>query len=110
VQVAWCAVRTRGCFWKQKFSQIVKRLGPKKAIVAIARKMLVAIYYMLRDRVPYQQPTAPVPSDAKAKRMVQQYTARLVALGFEVHLTPAEPAPVASRTTEAPAPVAASAT
>jgi transposase len=114
VQAAWCAVRTRGCFWKQKFSQIVKRLGPKKAIVAIARKMLVAIYYMLRDRVPYQQPTAPVPSNAKAKRMVQQYTARLAALGFEVHLTPvaapAEPAPVASRTTEAPAPVAAPAT
>src|SRR5262249_14802854 len=39
VQAAWSAVRTRGCAWKQTFGRLVVRLGPKKTIVAIARKM-----------------------------------------------------------------------
>lgn len=88
VQAAWSAVRTRGCFWKQKFAQLVVRLGPKKAIVAIARKMLVTIYYMLREGLPYQPPTPPPPSPDKQKRLVQRYTQQLVSLGFQVALTP----------------------
>jgi transposase len=79
------------------------RLGPKKTSMAIAHKMLVAIFYMLRDGVPYQQPPAPTPSPAKTKRLVQHYTARLAALGFEAQLTP-----VAAPATEVqPATVAA---
>ncbi len=82
VQAAWAAVRTHGTFWKQKFGQLARRLGPKKAIVAIARKMLVAIFYILRDGVRYQPPEATPPSPKSIHRMVQQ----LEALGF--HVTP----------------------
>lgn len=88
VQAAWSAVRTRGSFWKQKFGQLVVRLGPKKAIVAIARKMLVAIYYMLRDGTLYQPPLPPLPSPEKQKRLVHKYTQQLASLGFQVALTP----------------------
>lgn len=80
VQAAWSAVRKRGAFWKQKFGQLVVRLGPKKAIVAIARKMLVAIFYMLRDGVPFRQPEPSPPSPKSVRRMMQQ----LQALGFQV--------------------------
>jgi transposase len=88
VQAAWSAVRTRGCFWKQKFGQLVVRLGPKKAIVAIARRMLVAAYYMLRDGTPYQPACSPPPSPERQKRLVQRYTQQLASLGFQVALTP----------------------
>jgi transposase len=89
VQAAWGAVKARGCFWQQKFRQTVTRLGPKKAIVAIARRMIVAIYYMLRDSVPYRDPTPANPSPDKIRRLVSRYTTQLAALGFTVTLEPA---------------------
>lgn len=88
VQAAWAAKNTRGSFWRQKYHQLVVRLGPQKAGMAIAHKMLVASFYILRDGVPYRTPTLPPVSPAKTKRLVQEYTARLAALGFDVQLTP----------------------
>ncbi len=85
VQAAWAAVKTRGAFWKQKFRQLVVRLGPKKAIVAIARKMLVAIFYILRDAVPYCAPAPPAPSPQSVRRLVE----RLEELGYQVTPRPA---------------------
>jgi transposase len=80
VQAAWAAVKTRGTFWKQKFSQLVVRLGPKKAIVAIGRKMLVAIFYILRDSTPYRDPQPAPPSPKAIRRLIE----RVEALGFQV--------------------------
>jgi transposase len=88
VQAAMAAKNKRGSFWRAKYHQLAVRLGPKKAAMAIAHKMLVATFYIVRDGVPYQEPAAASPTPAKAKRMIQQYTARLAALGFEVQLTP----------------------
>jgi transposase len=107
VQVAWAAKNTRGCFWRQKYHQLIPKLGKQRTIVAIARKILVAIFYMLRDGVPYQAPPAPVPSASRAKQMVQQYTARLAALGFDVQLTPLAAATAPALPTEPLAQVAA---
>jgi len=94
VQAALAAKNVRGSFLRQKYHQLVAKLGPKKTSMAIAHKLLVSIFYMLRDGVPYRQPTAPSPTPAKTKRIVQQCTARLAALGFDVQLTPV-PAPAA---------------
>ena len=85
VQAAWAAVKTRGAFWKQKFGQLVARLGPKKAIVAIARKMLVAIFYILRDATPYRAPEPAAPSPKSIRRLIE----RVEALGFQVTPRPA---------------------
>ncbi len=89
VQAAWSAVRTRGAFWAHKFRQLIVRLGPKKTIVAIARRMLVAVFYMLRDSTPYQPPAPATPTPDKTKRLVRRLTAQIEALGFQVTLEPA---------------------
>lgn len=86
VQCAWSAVRTKGTFWKQTFGRLC-RIGPTKAIVAIARKMLVAIFHMLRERVQYREP-AILPPAAKVASMARNYKKRLEELGFEVTLAP----------------------
>jgi transposase len=91
VQSAWASVKTKTSYWRQVFLRLRSRLGPKKAIVAIARKMLVALYHMLRDNVPYRAPDQqPIPEPIKA-RIANRLTQRLKALGYAVTLV-AQPA------------------
>ncbi len=49
VQVAHAAVKDKNCdYYADKFSRISKRRGKKRAIIAIARKILVVIYHILK--------------------------------------------------------------
>ena len=53
VQAAWRVVRqTR--LWEGRFARLKKRRGAKKAIVAIARRLLTVIYSILKQGRPYQ--------------------------------------------------------
>ena len=48
VEVAHCAVKDKtNIYYANKFNKISKRRGKKRAYIAIARKILVAIYHML---------------------------------------------------------------
>jgi len=103
VQAAQAGKNKRGSFWREVYYRLIPRLGKPKTIMAIARKMLVAAFYMLRDGVPYRAPSTQ-PSPAKTARQVQQYTQRLAALGFHVELSPiAAPTPTAPAAVPAPA-------
>jgi hypothetical protein len=37
-------------YWKQEYARLEKRLGSNKAIVVIARKLLVVVWHVLTDR------------------------------------------------------------
>jgi len=49
VEAAWNAVKTHP-YWKATFDRLSERLGPNKAIVAMARKLLVAVWHVLHER------------------------------------------------------------
>lgn len=54
VESAWVAVRYDDS-WKQQFARLADRIGRRKAIVAIARKLLVVIWHVLsKQRVDRQ--------------------------------------------------------
>lgn len=86
VQAATAAVRTKGSFYQAKFSRLSKRRGYKRAIVAIAHSMLIAIYHILRDDRPFQE----LGGDWLSKRSGQSKTRSLVRqlerLGYTVEL------------------------
>ncbi len=46
VEAAWRAIRMSP-LWKQRYEELKKRKGPSKAIIAIARKLLVAVWHVL---------------------------------------------------------------
>ncbi len=49
VQVAQAVVKDKKCdYYADKFNRISKRRSKKRAIIAIARKILIAIYHMLK--------------------------------------------------------------
>lgn len=56
IECAWAASKTQGCFYS-KFSYhqvVVRRKGKMKVLVAIARKMLTAVWHVLHDNVAYR--------------------------------------------------------
>jgi transposase len=55
VQVAWAASRTRETIFSASFQRWVKRLGRKKALVAVAHKILVVIYHLLKKGTDYRE-------------------------------------------------------
>lgn len=55
VEVAWSAVKVKGSFYKEKYYRLKSRLGAKKAIVAIAHKILKAIYNVIKHGEEYQE-------------------------------------------------------
>lgn len=54
VTAAWAAVRVKRSYLHAQFLRIKARRGAKKAILAVAASMLTAIYFILRDGVPYR--------------------------------------------------------
>jgi|tagenome__1003787_1003787.scaffolds.fasta_scaffold20823650_1 transposase len=86
VQVATSAVNTNGSFFQARYKQLKHRRGHKRAILAIAHSMLIAIYYMLSRDQDYRefhpQPAAVVNPISKANALVRQ----LQSLGYSVAL------------------------
>jgi transposase len=54
VEVAWAAIKTRGSYYRAKYYALRARLGPKKAIIAVAHRILKAVYHILKHGVPFK--------------------------------------------------------
>ena len=59
VQVAWAAVRTKKTIFAARYRTLVKRLGTKKALVAVGHKILTVIYAVLKNRTDYREQWTP---------------------------------------------------
>lgn len=55
VEVAWPAIKKRGSYYKAKYYALKARLGPKKAIIAIAHRILKAVYDILKHGKPFME-------------------------------------------------------
>ena len=60
VQVAWAASHTKETIFGAAYRKWAKRLGKKKALVAVGHKILVVIDHLLKDRSDYQELWTPV--------------------------------------------------
>ncbi len=88
-QAAGAAVKVKASYLAQVYHRLAGRRGSKKAIVAVAHRILTAAYYMLREHVPYREPGAP-PIDAQRKaRLLNRMLHRIEMLGYTVRLEPA---------------------
>jgi transposase len=55
VQVAWAASHTKQTLFSVLYRRWAKRLGKKKALVALGHKILVVIYRLLKDQTVYEE-------------------------------------------------------
>jgi len=49
VEVAWAAIKKKGSYFRDKFYRLRVRLGHKKALIAVAHRLLTAIYYVIKE-------------------------------------------------------------
>jgi len=60
VQAAWAATHTKGTIFSACYQKWAKRMGKKKALVAVAHKILVVIWHLLKEQTDYREKCAPV--------------------------------------------------
>ena len=56
IECSWAAVKTQGCYFNRfSYTQcVVRHKNKMKVQVAVARKILTAVWYILHDNVPYR--------------------------------------------------------
>jgi transposase len=88
VQAAHAAVRVKDSYFAQVYRRLVGRRGVKKAIMAVAHRILIAVYYILLRHEPYRAPGAPASDDQRKERLVNGMLQRIERLGYTVSLEP----------------------
>jgi len=55
VEVAWAAVRAKGTYYRSKYFSMRSRLGPQKAIMAVAHRILKALYSIIKHGASFKE-------------------------------------------------------
>ena len=55
IEVAWGAIRKKGSYYREKYYSLRARKGARKAIVAVAHRILKAVFHVLKFDRPYHE-------------------------------------------------------
>lgn len=83
VVCAHSAVKNKKSYFSAQFARISAHRGKKRAYVAVAHSMLVAIYHILKDRVTFKDLGADYYNQFNKEHKINVYLKRLKALGWE---------------------------
>jgi transposase len=90
IEAANAAARSKGTFLGAYYQRLRKRMGHKKAIVALAHRILIIIYHLLKEQQSYRE-LGPDHVDEKAAEVARRRALRtLEQLGYDVTLQSAE--------------------
>lgn len=83
VVCAHSAVKNKDSYFYAQFQRISAHRGKKRAYVAVAHSMLIAIYHILRDNVPFCDLGADYYNQFNTERKINAYLKKLKALGWQ---------------------------
>jgi transposase len=89
-EVAYVIAHSKNNYLAALYHRIARRRGKQKAILAVAHKVLVIIYHLLRTKKPYTDLGADYFDTLDTTRVQRHHVRRLEHLGYEVTLTPKE--------------------
>lgn len=84
IEVAWAAVKKKGSYYREKYWRLRYRLGPKKAIVAIAHKIIKALYAIIKAGERYKELGADYLVNKNKKQKMTKIRRAAKELGFEL--------------------------
>lgn len=54
-EAGWAAAKTKNTYFSSKYKSLVGRRGKKKAVVALGHKILIAAYFIIKDKVEFNE-------------------------------------------------------
>ncbi|RLD54280.1 MAG: IS110 family transposase [Bacteroidetes bacterium] len=85
-QCAWAATRTKNTYLRSKYDSLVVRRGKKRALIAVGHKILVAAYFILRDKVEYKELGNEFLQDRNKDKRINRHLKLLKELGVDVEI------------------------
>lgn len=83
ITCAHCAVNNKQSYFYAQFKRISAHRGNKRAYVAVAHSLLIAIYHILNDGVEFKDLGADYYNQFNKERKINAYLKKLKALGWE---------------------------
>ena len=91
IQAAHAAVKVKDSYLAAFYRRLVARRGVKKALVAVAHKLLRLAYTLLCKREPYREPSATYLDERRRDHLLNRMRHRIEQLGYRVSLEPLPP-------------------
>lgn len=88
IQSAHAAAHSKTTYLAAQYHRIASRRGPKRAALAVAHSILVIIYHVLRDRIPYRDLGSTFFDERDRQQVERRLVRRLERLGYQVELQP----------------------
>jgi transposase len=88
-ECAWAAARSRDTYLAAQFWRLARRIGNKKAAIAVGHSILVICWYLLDGDCDYHDLGGDFFIRRDSDRARQRALAQLQALGYQVTLQPA---------------------
>ena len=88
IECAWAAARSRDTYLSAQYWRLARRIGKKKAAVAVGHSILVIAWHLLADNSDYQDLGGDYFVRRDTDRQRQRAVAQLQALGYRVALEP----------------------
>jgi len=85
-ECAWAAARNNDGYLRAQFKRFAPRKGKKRAIIAVAHSILIAIHHMLSEGVPFIDLGADYFDQTNKPQLIRYHTKRLEQLGLKVTL------------------------
>lgn len=83
IQSAKTAKRTKGSFFKAQFDRLAVKRGKNRAVVAVAHSMIIAIYYILKEDVPFIDLGEDYYNQFNTEKKINHYLKKLQNLGWQ---------------------------
>lgn len=90
VEAAHAAAGSKGTYLGEQYRRLAKRIGKKKAIIAVAHTILVSIYHMLKEERSYQKLGSTYFEEREREAVKQRAVRSLERLGYHVSLQEVE--------------------
>lgn len=77
VQMAWSATRTKNTYLSTKYKSLAGRRGKKRAIIAIGHKILIAAYFIMKNKVGYNELGEEYLNNFRKDKLIKYYKNQL---------------------------------
>ena len=86
VECAGSAIKRKNTFFHSQYERLVIKRGKKRAKVAVAHSMLIAIYYMIKENKEYEELGGDFYNKFNKEKKANGYMKKLKELGYDVQI------------------------